>query len=216
MKRIILTLITVAAAATAATAQGPDITYGARAGFEITMPGGSHNLYDTGSGFQAGAIARIGLPKNFYVEPGLYFYYTSMDARFLTAVDGDDLYRGQAKTYGLRIPVNVGYSLDFDDLWTLNMSTGPYMNINLRARQNYEPNFGAAERVPRGSTNLFDHGWRHVEAGWGVGVSVTYAGHYEVGVSAGFNFTPMAKIAGGEKDYKVHRNMIAITLGYNF
>lgn len=216
MKRIIFTIITIAVWAMASPARGLDIQYGARAGFEITMPDGSHNIYKTGSGFQAGGIARIALPKSFYVEPGLYIYYTSMDARYLTVLDGEYPYEGQAKTYGLRIPVNIGYSLEVGQLWAVNFGTGPYMNINLRARQSYEPNFSAPERVPKGSTDLFNHGWRHVEAGWGVGVSVTYARHYELGVCAGFNFTPMAKIDANGKEYKVHRNMIAITLGYNF
>lgn len=217
MKRHIILLITIAAAAFAGIAQdNRSITFGARLGMDITFPTGNSNIYKTGSGFSAGAVAAIPLPDMFFVEPGLMFSYTSMTAKDLVSFDDKYYYQGAANIYSLRVPVNVGYTFALSDNASMSIFTGPYINLNVSARQHLAPNFSNPVPVPDRTVNLFDHGWRHAEGGWSIGLSTVFAEHYFVGITGGVDFTPLASYGDNDIKIRIHRASASITLGYNF
>lgn len=201
--------------AVGATAQNR-VTYGARLAMEVSVPGGSNSIYKVGSGFTAGAVANIALPKKFFVEPGLLFYFSAMSAKDLISFDDKYFYEGAARLYGLRVPVNFGYNFYVADNWDMAVSTGPYVNFNLSAQQTLSPNLGAPVPVPDRKISLFDHGWKRVDGGWNINLSVTFAESYYVGVSGGVSFTPLASYGNKDKKIKIYRNTVAISLGYNF
>ena len=96
------------------------------------------------------------------------------------------------------------------------VSTGPWLNINLSARQNLLPNMEAPVAVPAQKANLFDQGWKRFDAQWGLKLSFTFAESYFVGITTGVAFTPLASFGDKDKKIRIHRNTIAISLGYNF
>lgn len=206
--------LTVALCVTAGEKWQP--TFGARLGMELTMPSGAGNFYKTGAGVNVGAICNMPMTRNFYFEPGLSFVYTAMTAKDLVSFDNEYFYEGAANIYSLSVPLNFGYSFTVADNMSLEVFTGPRLNINLSARQDLDPNFAAPEHVPDRTINLFDYGWKRVDASWGFGLSATFATHYYIGITAGVAFTPLADFGNRDKKIRVHRNTIAISLGYNF
>lgn len=215
-RKLLLSLLLITFAALNMPAQEQKVTWGARLSMDITFPTGNSNPYKVGSGFSAGAVAAVKLPRNFYFEPGLMFYYTGMSSKNLVSFDKDYFYQGTGAFYGFRIPVSVGYSFNVNEMTRLSVSTGPYMNINVSARQNLIPNMSAPVPLPDVKTNLFDHGWKRVDAGWQVNFGTTFAENYYVGITGGVNFTPLASLGNTDKKVKIYRNSLLITLGYNF
>ena len=193
-----------------------DVTFGARLGMDVSIPGGSANPYKVGSGFTVGAVANIPLTKGFFFEPGAMFFYSSMTAKDLLEFNKDYFYEGAAKFYGIHVPLNFGYSFPLADSWDMAVSTGPYVNFNIHARQSLNPNMSLPEPLPDMTVNLFKHGWKRVDAGWKINLSVTFAKCYYVGIGGGVNFTPLAKYGDKDKKIRIHRSTVSVTLGYNF
>lgn len=191
-------------------------TLGARAAMEVTVPSGGRNFYRTGAGLTAGVTIYMPLPRNFYFEPGVLMSYTAMTAKDLVSFDDEYYYEGAANVYSLRIPLMFGYSYMPTALWRFDFATGPWLNINLSARQRLNPNFSAPKIVPDRTVNLFRHGWKRVDALWGIALSATFADHYTIGITAGVAFTPLARYGDRDKKIRIHRNTIALSLGYNF
>lgn len=189
--------------------------FGARLSMEVTVPGGGTSYYKTGSGFTVGGVMKLELPKNFYFEPGLLFYYTSMSSKDLITFD-QFYYQGGVKEYGIRLPLNFGYTLEASDQWSVDFYTGPWINFNINATQNLDPNFSTPDPVPDKTVNMMKHGWKRVDAMWGFGLSFTFAENYHIGISGGVGFTPLAKFGNRDKKVRIHRNIVAISLGYNF
>lgn len=190
--------------------------WGARLSMDVSLPTGSGNIYKVGSGVNVGATAKWQLPKNFFVEPGLMFYYMSMTNKGLVSFDNENLYEGNGQFMGIRVPINFGYTWNLSPTVDMDVFTGPTINFNLYARQGLQPNMAAPDRLPDSTIDLFHHGWKRVDASWGFGLSFTFMESYYVGLSGGVSFTPMAKYGDKDKKIRIHRNSVAITLGYNF
>lgn len=186
-----------------------------RTAMEIAVPSGARDLYGTGAGFNIGIQYRAELPKSFYFEPGVELSYTTMTVKDEFNID-DYLYRGNACTTTLRIPLMVGYCAALSDFSYLDFSTGPWLNFNVSARQTVTPNLAAPVPVPNTKINLFDHGFKRFDAAWGIRLYVTFARQYTVGITSSVAFTPLASFGNRDKKIRVHRNTIAISLGYNF
>ncbi|MDE6207051.1 MAG: PorT family protein [Muribaculaceae bacterium] len=195
-----------------ATAQ----TWGVRTSMDVTFPSGGTKLYDTGAGLSIGGVASFDLPRNFYVEPSLYFSYTGFSSKGLAEFDDQSYLDGTARLYSLRVPVYVGWHHDISPLMQLGIATGPYVNVNLSARQGLQANFDAAVPLPDKTVDLFKHGWKRVDAGWGISLSMTFAQAYYVGLSTGVSFTPLASYGNRDKKVRIHRHVLAVSLGYNF
>lgn len=189
---------------------------GVRAGMELSFPSGATSLYSTGAGLNLGAVARFDLPKSFFFEPGLYFNYMGMSAKYITLTDDGSSYNSTTKLYSLRLALMPGWNTDLSELTQMSVSTGPYVNFNLSARSDFLPNMSAPDHLPDQTVNLFRNGWRRVDAGWGIRLNFTFAESYYIGVSGGVAFTPLAQFGNKDKKMRIHRNVAAITLGYNF
>ena len=187
---------------------------GVRLGMELTFP--ASDVYNTGAGVNTGLVARFDLPKRFFIEPGVMLSYSAMSSKDLITFDDDYFYEGAAKFYTIRVPVMVGYAIPLSPAFEMAVSTGPYVNFNLWGRQQLEPNLSAPDPLPAYKINLFDHGWKRVDAGWSIKLGVAFAKSYYVGVTGGVSFTPLARYGNGDKKVRVYRNTLAISLGYNF
>ena len=216
MTRKLFFPIILSAAAITAAAQEPPVTFGVRLGMDITLPGGTSDTYNTGAGFSLGGVAKISLPKHFHFEPGLYFSYTAMSADNPFVSDDGYLYQGAAKYWGLKIPLMVGYDFDVAPKWVMSVATGPYINLNLYARQQLSPNLADPYPLPESKVSLFGKVGNRFYAGWAIKLSVTFAKSYYVGLTTGVAFTPLASYGNRDNKIKIYRHTIAISLGYNF
>jgi len=212
--KILILCLLAAVCATTATAQIKP-TFGARLSMEMTVPGGGSSYYKPGAGFSAGGVMKLPLTRNFYFEPGLLFYYTAMSSKDIIPFD-DFYFQSAVKEYGVRLPLNFGYTFNTGSLWTIDIYTGPWINFNIDASQALDPNFSAPEPVPDKTINMMKYGWKRVDAMWGFGLSFTFSENYHIGLSGGIGFTPLAKYGNRDKKIRIHRNIVAISLGYNF
>ena len=202
--------------ATAAAAQAERSYFGARLGMNVTFPTGSENTYGTGAGFHAGVIYHRALRNHIFVEPGLFYSQASMSNRHPFEYD-NFMFNGTATTYSLHIPVYVGYTFHPSENFALDLSTGPALNINLAARQGFDPNFDAPMPIPsKKRIDMLQHGWKRVDGLWGIKLSMNFSDSYYLGISGEVSFTPLARYGNGDKKIKIHRNSVAITFGYNF
>jgi len=190
-------------------------TLGARLSMEVTVPGGGTAFFKTGSGFSIGGVMRLDMPRNFFFEPGLLFYYTAMSSKDLIPFD-EFYYQGGVNEYGIRVPLQIGYKFDTGSMWAIDVYTGPWINFNINASQSLEPNFASPDPVPDKTINMMKYGWKTVDAMWGFGLSFNFAEHYHIGLSGGVGFTPLAKFGNKDKKVRIHRNILAISLGYSF
>ncbi|MDE6278091.1 MAG: PorT family protein [Muribaculaceae bacterium] len=195
-------------------AQPSIVSYEARLAFDVSSNTGASAFYDTGAGFTAGGVAQIRMPRNFFFMPGVLFYYTawSIDNDRLEALK---LYSGSASNFGIRVPVSVGYDVPLLPNLSLQAYTGPWLNVNLRARQT----LSAAPGSPFEDfyeTNLFKDGFRRVDAQWGFGLNLTWEEHYVLGVSFGVGMTPMRKFSSLHNEMTQRRNSFQVNLGYRF
>jgi len=184
----------------AATAGAADFFsgLGVRTSMEVTIPSGGRGFYGNGAGFTAGVSYTVPLAGNFSFDPELLFVYSTMSDKSEVMVD-DHYYNGAARTFGLRVPLMFSYNFSLHRNVTMAVSTGPWLNINLSARQNLLPNMEAPVAVQ-----------------WGLKLSFTFAESYFVGITTGVAFTPLASFGDKDKKIRIHRNTIAISLGYNF
>lgn len=215
MRLKILILCLLAAIAPMTAGEHPKPAFGVTAAFELMVPSGATSYFNIGTTFLLGGTVRVPIKNSFFFEPGLLFAYTAMDGKDAIPID-DSLYYGDAKEYGLRLPLKVGYAFQAGDNWIIEIYTGPWINFNLRARQTLDPNFSAPVPVPDKTINLMKHGWKRVDAMWGLALSATFAKSYRIGLCAGAGITPLAKFGNRDRKIKVHRIAIGISLGYIF
>ncbi len=216
MIRKLLIVSAIALSGLTAAAQDAVATpFSVRAVMELVIPSGGHDSYNTGAGASVGAFYRLPLRKHLYFEPGLEVYYHSMTASQDMLI-GDYYYQGSAQLSRLRVPLMVGYNFTPSSLLDISVSTGPWLNVNLYARQDILPNFNAPELVPDNKIDLFKHGFKRVEAHWGLKLKFTFAKSYTVGIVTGVAFTPLASYGMRDKKIKIYGHTVGISLGYNF
>ncbi|MDE6288538.1 MAG: PorT family protein [Muribaculaceae bacterium] len=215
-------LLTIAAACIAlgAQAQTPEAGQmtrhylGAGASFDVNIPSGSRGQWSTGSGVTAGVDYAYLFNQHFFGATGLKLYYRTMGINSDPA--RNDIYEATAKNIGLRIPFMVGYTTPVSENVAMSVATGPELDINLYARQGVMPDFNGGVAMSTGTVNMFKHGFKHVDAMWGITLGFTFADHYYVGVSGDVAFTPLASYGNGNKQIKVRGNSVAVKLCYIF
>lgn len=213
-KKLTLLLALIFTGVSAVNAQSLD-RLSVRAGMELLIPSGGRDYFNNGAGFAGGVSYKLPLKKNFFFEPGLYGFYHTASGKESIFLD-NHFYQGNASVGGMRIPFNFGYDFNVVDNMALSVTTGPWLNINMSARQNVSPNMAAPTPMPINSVNLFKHGFKHVDGMWGISLKVTFAEHYTVGVNGGIGITPLASFQVKEKKTKLYSNTFAVYLGYTF
>lgn len=212
-------------AALAAAAQNPvvlpsdEITppefkleWGVRLSMDVSFPSDGFGEYEHGAGLDGGVTVAVPLHKGLFIEPGVLLYYNTMGVG--NYVIDDMPYTGSVRNFGLRIPLNFGYRFNVTDNISLALTTGPWFNFNISARQYANPNFEGP--MPKTSKNLFDYGWHRFDAQWGFGVKATFSGRYVVGISGGVGTKALATRTIDGHKMRMRRNTFTITLGYNF
>ncbi len=181
--------------------------------YELAIPSGSHGLWDAGSGAVLTGMYKLPLSQKFFFEPGLAAYYNTMGVDYIA--EDEAVYEGTVKNIGLRVPLMFGLHLRPSDRFDLDISTGPWLNVNLYARRQAMPDVDAPVPVPQ-SINLFRKGFKRVEGLWGLKLSATFKDHYIVGITASTAFTPLASYGNRDNKIRIRRSTVGIMLGYRF
>lgn len=230
MKKIILSaILTLLAAGASAQSYivdnpGNRSYFGIRASGEITCPGkfdvqgNKIEALKKGGGFEVGAIYQVPVVANFYVEPGLSFYYNATGVK--NASIGDlDLNVWEHNSFrkaGFRVPVMLGYHFDFTPQVNLAVFTGPELDVGLSNDWYFTSKESALGQIHHAPSlygdNVGAEKMNRVGCNWKFGVGFNFLQNYYVGVSGAVGLCDMAK----SDNVKFHENRVDITLGYNF
>ncbi len=190
--------------------------FGFRVGGDVTVPGkvkykGTEvEAFKNGGGFEVGGVYNAPIVANLYVEPGVKFYYDTykMNTGSIDMVrDGKEYDKGSIRKTGFRVPVMLGYHLDFTKDIKLSVFTGPEMEVGIKAKAH------ANTRSFEVNRDLYDgdNGMHRVNMMWDAGVGLTVEDMY-VGVNTSYGITNMLK----DKNLKFRENRVTFSVGYNF
>ena len=189
--------------------------FGVRIGGEVTCPGNitadnvGLSVFKNGGGIELGGIYNMPVVANFYIEPGLKFYYNTFSVKddFVEVIQDDIVYNSVSfKKYGMRIPVMAGYHFDFTNDIKVSVFTGPELEIGLSAKEYVKGhNIEMSESIYGD-----DGGMKRVDLLWGIGAGVTFRQFY-FGVSGSLGMLNMFN----DIDAKFHENRVTFSVGFN-
>lgn len=187
--------------------------FGVRVGGEVTCPGnfktGSTGvgLYNNGGGIEFGGIYNVPVVANFYIEPGLKFYYNTYSAKkeFINMIDSH-LDSSTIKKFGMRIPVMAGYHFDFTGDVKVYVFTGPEFEIGFSAKEHNK-----ASGIDVSESVYQDGGMKRFDMLWDFGAGISYQKYY-FGISGGIGMLNMMD----QDAVSFHESRVTFTLGYNF
>lgn len=214
MKKFILSVALVATAALGVYAQNrTGGAFGARVAWDLNSPSTNLSGWGNGSGFSVGAIYNLPISKGFYFEPGLNFFYNTMDIDMpnfspsSTSTGESTPYESTLQNYGFRAPITFGYLVELVDNIDVSIFTGPQINYNLSMSEHaHHHKFG----------KLYDKGYSHFDAQWLFGVRVHYKDNVFVEIAGGIGMTNLLGEASRFRDYHLRRNTFTVGVGYMF
>lgn len=189
--------------------------FGIRVAGDITCPGKftangvGVSMFKNGGGVEFGGIYNVPVVANFYIEPGLKFFYDTYSAKkdWFDEI-GEGITAASVRKFGMRIPVMAGYHFDFTEDVKVSVFTGPELEIGLSAKEHVK-----AGSISESSSIYGDGGgMNRVNLLWGIGAGISYQ-HFYFGINGGIGMLNMLKDSG---DVKFHENRVSISLGYNF
>lgn len=223
MKKKLLSIALIALACVTAFAQDDifnnpsnKIYFGIRVGGEVIAPSKisvgniGMGIFKKGGGIEFGGICNIPIVANFYIEPGINFYYnsTSYDEDFVKELEDDIIFNsGSLKKLGFRVPVMLGYHFDFTEDIKVSLFTGPELEIGCSAKEYIKGH----NIETSGSLYGKDGDLNRVDLLWGVGAGISYQ-HLYFGVKGNFGLLNMLS----DSYAKLHENRATFSVGYNF
>lgn len=137
MKKIILTLALVAAAATSAMAQ-----FSVGAGYlnqtttsKYTSGSSTSKTSVASDGFYVGADAAYNLGYGISVVPGIYYGYLANDSA--SSVAGLVGAAGSTKSHYIAVPVNFKYGIGLGDMLNVFVYAGPQFELGVSSKTTY-------------------------------------------------------------------------------
>lgn len=173
-------------------AQDQPITFGVKAGVNLSNLSGDVDGTDAKIGFNAGVTLDYGFTPDVYLLTGL-----QLTTKGFKAGSGDNKFTSNLMY--LQLPVHVGYKLTVAEATKIVFHAGPYAAYGIGGKT-------------EGVKSFQDGAYKKFDFGVGLGVGAEFG---KIGVDLGYDFG-LANIVDTEGDGKV-RNMNAyLTLGYKF
>ena len=237
MKKVILSLVTLLAATTLATAQmRPTIKVEAGANFS-NMTGkanGETNDGDILTGYRIGGGVEFGITDGFYINPGLYFLSRGAKATVELPKTTDYAMKVVSSTWlhNVEIPVHVGYRVAVAPNMAVSIQAGPWFSygflgkVSQKTRVTGEGKIADAARelakasddaVNKGDNNPYKDGKAVKQSlkPFDLGVGMQAAFEYrQFGVNLGFEYGLLNTSAFDE--VKVNNMNFYVGLGYRF
>ena len=199
--------------------------FGFRASLDIPCPGDvkvgdiKSDIYKNGIGFSAGFIYNIPVVANFYIEPGVSYYYNATGFKDVKVGDINisegTMEHASVRQMGMRVPLMFGYHFDFTPDVNLAIFTGPELDVGISS-DTYLTGKGLLSSFHRAPSNYSDRaiGFKRnrVDCSWKFGVGFNFVKNYYVGIEGAVGLADRAK---GD-NISFHENRVGVTLGYNF
>jgi hypothetical protein len=215
MKKIILTLALVAAAATSAMAQ-----FSVGAGYlnqnvkSTYTSGSSTSTSNTGAqGFYVGADAAYNLGYGVSVVPGIYYGYLGNDSA--SSVAGLVGAEGSTKSHYIAVPVNFKYGIGLGDLLNVFAYAGPQFELGVSSKTTYTAvvlGQSASSTVDNYSGDDSHLNRFNISLGAGIGVDVAEM----VRVNFGYHYGLLNMYKGSDSNYKINNSYWSVGAAFLF
>ncbi|MEI6822684.1 MAG: porin family protein [Bacteroidota bacterium] len=206
------------------------ITFGAKAGLNIAnmSTSGTAASGETKSAiasFHVGAIADIGITKEFFIEPGILLSGKGFkDVTTIPIMQATETVTGSIKPLYIEIPINAMYVADLKTV-KLQIFAGPYIGFGIGGNINLD--YSSSGTLPTGYTlpassskaikfgsDATTDDLKMLDFGLNFGVGVEY-NNMLLRVQYGLGLTNInADTSTGSDTYK--NNVIGISVGYMF
>lgn len=243
-KTILLALALTAGAASTAFAANPIVNnpdnksyVGVRLSAESSVPGNlsygniKENNFNAGAGISAGIVYNQPIVANFTVEPGLELYYNTTKFNIDDDVMQNAHWKARStRSFGMRIPVMLGYHFDFSKNFGLNIATGPVLKVGfsddyyLTTETRYDEATNEAYRYHASGSMYKDNeftgageenAYNRVDCAWRISIGANFLKHYYAGISGDLGMVNQIKHSNNGA-YNMKNNLFQFTLGYNF
>jgi Outer membrane protein beta-barrel domain len=198
MKKIILSLLSVAAITSAANAQ---IAFAPELGLNLANMAindeGTKVSTSMKAGLTVGAIVDIGFTDNLYLQPGLFYM-----------MNGAKFSGGSYNVNTIQIPVNVEYKLGDPGDNRFFFGAGPYLGYNVSANTKV----GSTNTKIDIGTDKTKDGLKPLDIGLGVNLGYLLSNgffaraHYQLGLT---DLNPV-----GKSDHSIKTSGLGLTVGY--
>lgn len=191
--------------------------FGVRGSVEVTSPSElkyrniGMAIFKSGMGAELGFVYNFPVVANFYVEPGVKFYYNTYSAKDeIVSAMPDELGKMSDvsyKKYGIRIPIVAGYHFDFTEDWKVLFFTGLELENALSGNEYIKKDgIKTSENLYKGKDGMV-----RFDTFWVGGIGVTYQ-HYYFDIHGAIGLVNMMR----NRSYFLRENKLTFTLGYNF
>ncbi|WP_297172898.1 porin family protein [uncultured Porphyromonas sp.] len=232
MKKVILSLVTLLAATTLATAQmRPAIKVEAGANFANQTTKIDDNSTDGKMmvGYRVGVGAEFGFADGFYVNPGLYFLSRGQklaDKEYSLPIVGSAKVDVTRWLHNVEIPVHVGYRAAFAPDMSVSIQAGPWFSYGFLGKDVYKATGEgiagdtakkAADELNKGDNNPYKDGTvvKQSLKPFDLGVGMQAAFEYrQFGVNLGFEYGLLN--TSNIDNVKVNNMNFYVGLGYRF
>ena len=234
MKKVILSLVTLLAATTLATAQmRPTVKLEAGANFS-NVTGKANGETEDGDmliGYRIGAGVEFGISEGFYINPGLYFLSRGAKGEVETPKVTDYTMKVVSSTWlhNVEVPVHVGYRAAIAPSMAVSIQAGPWFSygflgkISQKTTVTGEGKLADAARefaktaddaVNKGDNNPYKTNPKLLKP-FDLGVGMQAAFEYrQFGVNLGFEYGLLNTSAFDE--VKINNMNFYVGLGYRF
>ncbi|MDE6300700.1 MAG: PorT family protein [Muribaculaceae bacterium] len=173
--------------------------WGVKAAVDVNIPGKWHgavpeavDMYRAGAGVSAGVVYNVYLGHNFFLEPGVSFFYDTYSFKDLIIMDDNEREHSAPGLYkaGLRIPVVAGYLINMTDRFAMTVYTGPELNYAFAGKVKVKDN----RQLDGSDLELFgEYGSQHrVDCAWRVGVGLP-VGSWTINLEGSIGITDLMK-----------------------
>ncbi|GHT68328.1 hypothetical protein FACS189452_07780 [Bacteroidia bacterium] len=227
MKKVFIAGALIVAMAASATAQDKSVSFGVRAGANLStqrvnyddMPSDANDDVGFGLGFHVGAVVDINFANYFYFTPGLLFTTKGYKS------EGDD-YKSTLNLYYLDVPLMVSFGYPVTDDFKLKASVGPVLGVGLFGSEKWEYTYNGQTEKGTNKDGIFSSGtndegeytadYNRFNLGLGFGISGEFK-QFSLGVNYNLGLLNVAHIEGdNDNNYSIKNHSITISLGYNF
>jgi len=197
MKKKILTIVSVFAVAMAVQAQTPakspagDFRFGFKGGYNLANIGGDVEDNKSLSGFHLGGFVEIPVSEKFAIQPEVL--YSAQGAKY-KETDFGVTYEWKTKLDYINIPVMAKYYV----LDQLSIEAGPQFGFLVKAEADGED---------------YKEYTKSFEFGLGIGASYYFTENFFAGARYNLGLSNIAKDSG---DFKIHNNVLQVSVGYRF
>ena len=234
MKKVILSLVTLLAATTLATAQmRPTIKVEAGANFSnmTAKANGETKDGDMLIGYRVGAGVEFGITDGFYINPGLYFLSRGAKETVEMPKIADYSMKVVSSTWlhNVEIPVHVGYRAAFAPDMAVSIQAGPWFSYGFLGKVSRKTTItgegkiaDAAREMAKAADDAVNNGENNpyktdpkILKPFDLGVGMQAAFEYrQFGVNLGFEYGLLNTSAFDEA--KVNNMNFYVGLGYRF